>query len=318
MSNVPDDRHYRMLAELLVAGEVVPSLGAGVNLCGRPESAVFQPGRFLPSGSELAAHLAREVDYPYPDRLDLLRVSQYVDVTLGNGPLYKSLRRIFAAQYPPTPLHRLLASLPARIRDAGGQVFPIIVTTNYDDVLERAFVEAEEPYDLVTYVADGPDRGRFRHTAPSGESRVIKAPNKYSHFGFDNEQPVIVKVHGAVGRGREQRDSFVITENQYIAYLGQADVPKLIPVNLAARMRESHFLFLGYSLRDWNLRVILYRLWGDDPLNYNSWAIQKDPDEIDEKSWARLDVELLQMRLEEYIAELDARLSETPKTEVVT
>ena len=79
MSNVPDDRHYRMLAELLVAGEVVPFLGAGVNLCGRPESTVFQPGRFLPSGSELAMYLAREVNYPYPDRMDLLRVSQYVD-----------------------------------------------------------------------------------------------------------------------------------------------------------------------------------------------------------------------------------------------
>ena len=31
----------------------------------------------------------------------------------------------------------------------------VIVTTNYDDALERAFRAANEPFDLVTYVAEG-------------------------------------------------------------------------------------------------------------------------------------------------------------------
>src|SRR5512144_1489952 len=62
MSQVPDDKHYRMIAKLLVGGAVVPFLGAGVNLCGRPESVEWKVGRFLPSGGELAAYLAREVD----------------------------------------------------------------------------------------------------------------------------------------------------------------------------------------------------------------------------------------------------------------
>ena len=53
----------------------------------------------------------------------------------------------------------------------------------------------------------------------------------------------------------------MITENHYIDYLRQADIARLIPVNVVSRMRKSHFLFLGYSLKDWNLRVILNRLW---------------------------------------------------------
>src|SRR5512144_2769325 len=130
MSQAPDDEHYRMIAKLLVGGAVVPFLGAGVNRCGRPERTAWKLGECLPSGSELAEYLAREVDYPYQDRTDLLRVSQYVDVTLGNGPLYESLHGVFAAEYPPTPLHRLLASLPALIRRAGRRTFPLIVTTN--------------------------------------------------------------------------------------------------------------------------------------------------------------------------------------------
>ena len=32
-----DERHLSVVAELLANGEVVPFLGAGANICGRPE-----------------------------------------------------------------------------------------------------------------------------------------------------------------------------------------------------------------------------------------------------------------------------------------
>ena len=41
-----------------------------------------------------------------------------------------------------------------------------------------------------------------------------------------------------------------------------------------AKMKASHFLFLGYSMRDWNMRVILKRLWKGDQLDRRSWAGQ--------------------------------------------
>ena len=97
-------------------------------------------------------------DYPYEDSTNLLRVSQYVDVMLGDGPLYQELHDVFDADYPPTPVHQLLASLPAMIRASSSgkpRYFPLIVTTNYDDALERAFLDAGEAYDLVVYIADG-------------------------------------------------------------------------------------------------------------------------------------------------------------------
>jgi hypothetical protein len=93
---------------------VQPFLGAGVNLCGRPESMSWARGEYLPSGSELAEYLAKRVDYPYKDTENLLRVSQYVDVMLGAGPLYQELHYVFDADYAPTPVHQLLAKLPDR------------------------------------------------------------------------------------------------------------------------------------------------------------------------------------------------------------
>lgn len=307
MTQVPDEEHFRLVGRQLLAGAVVPFLGAGVNACSRPTAETgWAPGSHLPGGQELAAHLAREFDYPHADGTDLSRVAQYVDVMLGNGPLYESLQEVFDADYSPTPVHRLLALLPALIREhqkGCPRFYPLIVTTNYDDVLERAFDEAGEAYDLVTYVADGPQRGKFVHRPPGEADRPISVPNTYSELRCD-ERPVIAKIHGAVRREPDETGSYVITEDDYIAYLSQVDIPKLIPVNIVARMRKSHFLFLGYSLKDWNLRVILHRIWGDGDHRFNSWAIQPAPGRIDERSWYRRRVELLDAGLEDYIAAL--------------
>jgi hypothetical protein len=309
MVRLPDGAHYRMIAHRILAGRVVPFLGAGVNLCGRPNEVPWQRGRYLPSGAELATYLASGNDYPYDDPTDLLRVSQYVDVMLGNGPLYEELHDVFDADYAPTAVHRLLASIPSLIR-AGPEprFFPLNVTTNYDDLLERAFKDSGEEYDLVTYIADGPERGKFLHTTSEGVARVINQPNSYTELRFD-ERPVIAKIHGSVKRGLQDRDSFVITENHYIDYLSHTDITGLIPVSIASRMRKSHFLFLGYSLKDWNLRVILHRLWGDAGVGWNSWAVQPMPDGIEERSWYRRGVELLDAQLEEYIDGLSDSLS---------
>jgi hypothetical protein len=311
MTQSPDEAHYELIADRILAGAVVPFLGAGVNLCGRPDWEEWQVGRYLPSSSELAAYLASKYRYPFNDRTDLLRVSQYVYVMLGNGPLYELLHTVFDADYAPTPVHELLASLPSLIRACPStepRFFPLIVTTNYDDLLERAFNDAGEKYDLVTYIAEGPQAGRFLHTNPDGVARVIDRPNSYTELR-DDERPVIAKIHGAVGRGAHDQDSFVITENHYIDYLSRTDLAQLIPVRVATRMRKSHLLFLGYSLKDWNLRVILNRLWGSGEVAWNSWAVQLRPDTIDERSWSRRGVELLDAQLEDYIEQLSTSLA---------
>ncbi len=311
MVQSPDEAHYRMIAKRILDGAVVPFLGAGVNLCGLPASAEWSRGRYLPSGAQLAEYLAERVGFAEKKgRKNLLRVSEYIDVMLGIGPLYEELHDVFDADYAPTPVHRLLAKLPTMIRErnsSGTHYFPLIVTTNYDDSLERAFREAGEPYDLVVYIADdAQDRGLFRHSSPDGQSRVISAPNRYRGLEF-KERPVIAKIHGAVRRRAQEPESFVITENHYIDYLRQADTSRLIPVNVLSRMRKSHFLFLGYSLKDWNLRVILNRL-RDAGIAWKSWAVQQEPDGIEERFWFRRNIELLDADLETYIRGLDTAL----------
>jgi SIR2-like domain len=305
------EEHYDSVVRALRRGSLVPVLGAGANLCGRPSDASFEAGRYLPSGAELAEELAREFEYPPDDPLELVRVSQYASLTEGSGPLYSTLHRIFDADYPPTPLHTFLAGVPGRLREAGAlEKYPLIMTTNYDDSLERAFAAAQEEVDIVTYVAQGNDRGKFRHWAPGEDPSVIEEPERYLEVSPERRS-VILKVHGLVDRASSRpQDSYVITEDHYIEYLSWTDLATFLPVKLLEHLLHSHFLFLGYSMRDWNLRAILNRLWIErDGETYVSWAIQVDPDRIERESWRRRDVKIFNIPLDGYVERLDSGLS---------
>jgi hypothetical protein len=301
--------HCRIVARRLRDGTVVPFLGAGANLCGRPEGVDWQDGHYLPSGSELTSFLAESYAYPEGEGRDLLRVSQYVQAMTGGNVLYRELRALFDRDYEPTALHELLAAVPELVRgwraEGRDSRFQLIVTTNYDDALERAFARAGEEFDLVTYVAAGHDRGKFVHRRPGGELELIREPNTYRALSLA-ERTVILKLHGAVDRQDATRDSYVITEDNYIEYLAQNAISTLMPVTLMATMEEAHFLFLGYRLGDWNLRVILHRIWGETPFGeqFASWAIQKDPSKLEELLWRKRSVEIMDDDLAVYVETL--------------
>jgi DNA-binding SARP family transcriptional activator len=293
---VPD--HYDEVIRAALGGRLVTMLGTAA--CGAIESSRVR------HEAEIAAHLARAFDYPLEDGRDLPRVSQYVAVKHGLGPLYDELHALFDEDYEPGPVHRFLADLASMLR-AQGAPAQLIVTTAYDNALERAFAEAGEEVDLVSYIAVGRDRGRFLHLAPDGTTAVIDVPNTYAELSLV-ERTVILKIHGQVDRRPERQwESFVVSEDDYIDYLVQNDVATVIPVTLAARLRRSHYLFLGYALHEWNLRVFLHRIWRDD-VRYRSWAIQPAPSPIEREFWRQQGVNIFDVGLEEYAERLLGRV----------
>ena len=309
-----DSVHYELVASELLAGYVIPFLGAGANLAERPPNMPWQLGAQLPSGMELARELADRSRYPDDGIYDLQRVSQYVDAMLGESTLYRFVRSLFDADYPPNSLHRFLAAIPGLLRARQAR-HPLIVTTNYDDAVERAFVEVGEEFDLVWYEAKPRNSayGKFIHRPPGRRAVAIELPNEYDDLSLQTRS-VILKLHGAIDRTDPKRDSYVITEDDYIDYLTRGDVSIWIPSALREAMEDSHFLFLGYSMRDWNLRVILNRIWGQQQLDVKSWAVQKahpnaKHNEVEQRLWRdRGDVDRLEIDLADYMAKLHAEV----------
>ena len=92
-----------------------------------------------------------------------------------------------------------------------------------------------------------------------------------------------------------------MTEDDYISYLAHGDLARAVPVSLAARLRRSHFLFLGYGMGDWNLRVVLNRLWGDETVDYRSWAVATHARPIERAFWRGRDVDFFEAPVEKYV-----------------
>jgi DNA-binding SARP family transcriptional activator len=281
---IPEAEHFEEVAAALLAGRVTVVIGSDSE----------------PLANELARRFGVEAAAP-----ELARVSQAVAVLNGSGPLYDTLHTLVEGDGEPSAVHRFLARLPAVLRERD-IAQPLLVTTGYELALERALEDAEETYETVCYLASGQMRGSFCHISPSGVANVIERPNAYtSELGLD-ERTVLLHLQGRIDRSTERAwESFAVTEDDFIHY---GDVARRLPVSLAARLRRTHLLLLGYTLSNWTLRVVLDRFWGSEPLPYRSWSVYPGPQPLEREFWRRRDVEVVDMAPAAYVAELERAL----------
>lgn len=293
-------------------GRVVPFLGAGASLVGRPMGGTWNPEKpeFLPSGLDLSRWLAAETSFPANDereKEDLAKVCSYLVAMGGRRKLREYLRDILNRTYQPGPLHQLLADVPAP---------QVIVVTNYDTLVEQAFLVAQKPFDLVIHPADRPDFANAVLWWPHGAAEPLpRDPAKLDGDIDLSKTTVIYKMHGTVWPPTPKWDNFVITEEDYVEFLSRMTTSTAIPTLFHPHFHECSFLFLGYSLRDWNLRVVLRNLskhlasrgtsqddQGDEvPC---SWSIQRGPSELERQLWMKRHVNIFDADLNDFAARM--------------
>lgn len=299
---------YGEIARLLKRGEVVPFLGAGVNFGMRnPPDAKWDANgsSFLPSGRELSLSLADSIGFPSQDEhdlADLAKVASFFVDTMARKRLRERLHELFDHDFEPCEIHKYLTSLAAPV---------LIVTTNYDDLTERAFRNAGKPFDLVVHPTDRKDVEAsvvwWKHGVDKPEAI---APNKlYIDLKTTN---VIYKMHGTVDRPLGEWDSYVITEEDYIDFLTRMTGQTAVPAQFMRHFRSRSFLFMGYGLNDWNLRVVLNNLKCVLPTNPDgspalpeenlpSWAIQFRPSDLEKELWDMRKVKIYDVDINEFV-----------------
>jgi len=142
---------------------------------------------------------------------------------------------------------------------------------------------------------------------------------------------VIYKMHGSVDTITEW-NSLVITEEDYVDFLSRMNSsPPVIPPVFTEHFDSRTFLFLGYGLRDWNLRVVVKNLsrvrpsityvrnkpaidFGEssqtemeqaEPKNEKKhWAIQFHPALVEQALWDARDVRIFNVHLNDFAARL--------------
>ncbi len=300
-SGGPGDDHLGDVVRAMLGGRLVTVVGAGAN-------AGAASGDRLPGPAEVTAHLVKSFNCPPEHARDLAHVAEYVTLTNGIGPLYDELHAVYARDFDPRPVDGTLVRVAGLLRTHGGPR-QLIVTTNFDNALERAFEQAGEECDVVTYVALGRNRGKFLHLKANGAATVVEVPNAYSDLSLES-RTVILKIHGGIDMHPERQwESFVVSEDDHIDHLAQAAISVAVPVAIAARLRRSHFLFLGYPLQAWSLRVFLHRVWGRERVSYRSWAIGDALTTLEQELWRERGIESFDLRLDEYLEALEQRIA---------
>lgn len=287
---------YRIINDNLNRGLVIPFLGAGASLRIKPADSTKTD--YLPSGAELATQLAEKADFPKNETIDLAKVAQYYSLIGGRSPLYRDLHSIFDHDYPITPLHSYLASIDKPM---------LIVTTNFDDLMERALIEQNRKFDVVIHTCDPDNMGDKLLWIEHGQEKPVEVqPNKL-YIDLDTVT-VVYKMHGGINRQAPDRDQYVITEDDYIDFLTRMTKNKAIPAIFAEAFQLRHFLFLGYSLRDWNLRVVLNRIQASRrSSDITSWSIQFKPSIMECNFWQNRGVKVFDMALDDFVQSISAQ-----------
>ena len=304
----PLDEHYENVIKALSDAQLVPFLGLNVNQFSQQVSP--RP----PTYEELVDRLAQLSEYPHRAG-GLPGVSQYAQMPNRLAILYDQLDPFFNDDaFKPTKLHEFWAHVAKAqtlyLETVESKRGPfLIVTTSYDTLLEREFSAKVEDFHVFSYIADGSsqERGRFfgkhYHDGIAGAPILVDNSNKE----LIDDWPVILKLPGTVERFNS-KVRFAITEDQYFELLTNREFMSILPTQVMTKLRNSSHLFLGWTLSDWSLRGLLYRIWEKSWPSYPSWTIQTGLTPFERKYWEACRVEIVEKDLADYISTLEQRL----------
>ena len=234
----PDGSHYSTVFARVVSRDgVVPILGSLMNRA-RRRGESQSPLPYAPDAEEIAAELARAFRLK-PETLELAKIAQDVVESQGRSRLEAGVAEIVNERDEPGPVHRFLAGLPQALAELGHEErHQLIVTTNLDAALERAFDAEQQPYDVAVYMAGA---GQFIHFPSEKPPVIVDRAQVYGGFPIDAsgrlDRSVIVKPFGGkAGRDPDRwSENLVITLDDFDEYMQRGPAHEFIPSQILAK-----------------------------------------------------------------------------------
>ena len=266
------------IADAVREGACALFLGAGVH-APPPDGSTFEypDDARPPLGSALSESLAEASRFtkrhPTDNPTDLRRVALFVEAHLGRRRLEDQIKTAVHVGKEPSPVVRALAELG----------FPLVVTTNYDQLFESALVAAGRSPRVFSY---GVDFGGRRRDHRDRDHR-----DRWDAYErFDNptaESPVVVKAHGDIGHA----GTIVVTDEDYITVSNQISGLERYFAFVRRKTYRWTTLIVGYSMLDYDFRQLFslysqedgYPAYSDDP----RYVVDYAPDALLSGIWER-------------------------------
>jgi hypothetical protein len=231
-------------------------LGAGVH-APPPELSRFEypVEQRPPIGADLSRKLAVDCNlpgrFPREDPSNLQRVALFYEIARSRRQLVDAVVEAVQIGKRPSPMLRALAELG----------FPLVITTNYDQLFESALTAVGRQPRVAVYKPSPEATDDYRD--PTAES------------------PVVFKIHGDIQRP----ETIVITDEDYIQFvlrMSDKDPYDPVPLTLKYYLTGWTTLFVGYSLLDYNLRLLFKTLrWKIDRASVpDMYSVDCQPDPL--------------------------------------
>lgn len=188
----------------------------------------FSASLNLPDWDSLLLKLAKDIDSPIPHETvkelcnnDPLQIAEYY-LLISDGRVGPLRHAISTALQ--TTLDPLTSGMHVELVNLG---CPLIYTTNFDDLIEQTFRALKQPLEVISLP---------KHLATPSDAK-----------------PQVIKYHGDL----RHEQTLVLTESSYYARL---DLESPMDIKFRSDLLGRSVLFMGYSFRDINIRIIWFRL----------------------------------------------------------
>jgi hypothetical protein len=246
--------NFDFIADKIKSGECILFLGAGVHFPSKQYK--YDEKVCPPLGTKFSEALAKDCDFatwfPNENEGNLQRVAMCYEIKNSRFQLIEKIRKAVETDKKPSPAICALAQLP----------FQLIITTNYDGLFEEALRKAGKQPVVHTY---NPHEGE-------------KTPD---HGSYDSQHPYVFKLHGDI----QKPDTIVISDEDYIQFvlrMSEKEYNHPVPQSFRYNFNRWPTLFVGYSLLDYNLRLLFKTLrWKMDLAQINpAYSIDPYPDPL--------------------------------------
>ncbi len=245
----------------------------------------------------------------------LTSIASYYERLEGRKDLWELLRDVIGPKKTPTRTHRLLAEATRYHLAQKGAGDYLIITTNYDVLMENALDDLKVPYVVLTTNRIDPKKGDPKVLIRCSENVDNRAVlrNKYWDKAYPGNfvlsakaQSVVIvyKIHGCLHPDfTYENEGLVISDNDYVNYVSQMSRVGIIPVTVSDLMREKRFWFLGYSLSDWNVRSIYEAIkQKSDPDRQNKdYSVMYSVGDFESLFFEKNDIVIFQASLNEFV-----------------
>ena len=223
---------------------------------------------------ERAKKLRSRHAYLIKHRDELQRIAWFYELNHQRQQLIDRVSQAVSDAKRPSAVVRALAEID----------FPIVVTTNYDRLYEQALGVLAKNVSTIIYNPKREETAQL-HGLPKKDERWL------------------FKIHGCVSNS----ESIVITDEDYIRFVMRMNDNEEfhpVPQKIRSQLADWPTLFVGYSLLDYNLRLLFRTLrWRISPSQRPpTFSLDRSPDILIQATYGVLDSQLAREPLVTFIA----------------